>query len=157
MISTGAAATANGWEIRLFFSGIKRKKQGNTRDVDKQFWPYIVNNGIKISFDEAIRMERHRRMKKKGIIAIVLAFVISAFMLTGCDNNNKPSSSFSSSTTSSSLSSDLQSASDKVSNGVSDLESDIKSGVENMESGMSGSHSSSVNSSRNESDVANGQ
>lgn len=141
----------------LFFSGIKRKKQGNTRDVDKQFWPYIVNNGIKISFDEAIRMERHRRMKKKGIIAIVLAFVISAFMLTGCDNNNKPSSSFSSSTTSSSLSSDLQSASDKVSNGVSDLESDIKSGVENMESGMSGSHSSSVNSSRNESDVANGQ
>lgn len=125
--------------------------------MDKQFWPYIVNNGIKISFDEAIRMERHRRMKKKGIIAIVLAFVISAFMLTGCDNNNKPSSSFSSSTTSSSLSSDLQSASDKVSNGVSDLESDIKSGVENMESGMSGSHSSSVNSSRNESDVANGQ
>ena len=156
MISTGAAAQQTA-ENGLFFSGIKRKKQGNTRDVDKQFWPHIVNNGIKISFDEAIRMERHRRMKKKGIIAIVLAFVISAFMLTGCDNNNKPSSSFSSSTISISLSSDLQSASEKVSNGVSDLESDIKSGIENMESGMSGSHSSSVNSSRNESDVANGQ
>ena len=46
MISTGAAAQQTA-EIGLFFSGIKRKKQGNTRDVDKQFWPHIVNNGIK--------------------------------------------------------------------------------------------------------------
>ena len=100
--------------------------------MDKEFWPYTVIYGINFSFDEAIRMERHRRMKKKGIIAIVLAFTLTAFTLAGCDNNKKPSCSLSSSMTSSGLSSDLQSATDKVSSDISKMESDIKSGVSNM-------------------------